>query len=138
MYTSADCAESGLVREKSNLLDYCYSHYNGTHYASGMGSTPYLYTFNGANCDPPQIQSTTYVSTGSCNLIGKGQYLMITTSGSNSNSDNGSSGVSDTILALGVIFSFVGGALITVIAIYCTSRKPATLASKGESFNNNI
>jgi hypothetical protein len=127
---------------QTGLQETCYTNYNGTYYSSFIFNSPYRYDFSGMNCKAANVLSVMYLDTsGACvSTNDGGMYATYSLSGTINadNTDDDSNGVSTDSLIVGIVVSFVGGVLLTGIAVYCwfkfSVKKP--LGQQSDHFNN--
>lgn len=127
-----------MIGVQTGLQDMCYSNYNGTYYSSFIFTTPYRFEYSGENCNAANTLEAIYLDTsGACVHAGGGSssFATYSMSGTNANADeNDENGVGTDMLAIAIVFSFIGGVILTVVGVFCWikfGRKP--LGAQGDN-----
>lgn len=133
------CSNSNMIAAQFKLQEYCYTSYDGTNYSSFIYSNPYSFVFTESNCNPVNLLETTYYPLDSCSDEG-GDSMSYATYGTISgvSTDSSDDGVSTGNLAIGIVFSFIGGVIVTVAGAFVWFKygKSASLGSKADNANN--
>mmetsp|Transcript_54834 Transcript_54834/g.95867 ORF Transcript_54834/g.95867 Transcript_54834/m.95867 type:complete len:237 (-) Transcript_54834:193-903(-) len=138
VFGGAGCSNSNMIKAQFGLQDSCYTNYNGTNYTSFVYDNPYRYNFDEANCNPGNLVETIYLPLDSCSDE-DGTSVSYAIYGTTATGSNGSdSGVSTDKLAIGIVFSFIGGAIVTGLGVFMWLRraKSVPLGSKADHASN--
>eukprot|EP01039_Chlorochromonas_danica_P006928 gene6928-7664_t len=137
LFQSSDCSQDGMINVQTGLQDMCYTNYNGRNYSSFIFTTPYLFDYSGENCNAANTVEVTYLDTsGACVNAGDGGFATYSMSGTNADDDENddNNGVGKDMLAIAIVFSFIGGVILTAVGVFCWfkfGRKP--LGAQGDT-----
>jgi hypothetical protein len=121
-----------MVEFQTRYQDFCYTNYDGVTKDSMYFDPPYVYSYTGPNCASANVSSIEYIAVDSCIVEGPGSTVMYASYGS-TDSSGGSNGLStDGKLAIGIVFSFIGGALIAGIVAFMFCKKAPAMSKQTE------
>lgn len=127
-----------MTNVQTGLQDMCYTNYNGTYYSSFIFTAPYRFDYSGENCNAANTLEVTYIDTsGACVHTGDA-FATYSMSGTNADDDENddNNGVGKDVLAIAIVFSFIGGVILTVVGVFCWfkfGKKP--LGAQGWSWS---
>jgi hypothetical protein len=105
-----------LATYQTGYVDTCYTNYDGTDYSSFQVVDEYRLNYNGPNCTGANVSTVEYLSP-TCQSDGADAVLF--TFNDEQPSSGGSGALSNSgRLAIGIVLSFVGGVILTLVAVY--------------------
>ena len=113
----SECSSESLTTYQTGYVDTCYTNYDGTAYSSFQVIDEYRLDYNGSNCVGANVSTVQYLST-TCQVDGTQAVVLFTFSDDQSTSGGNNALSHAGRLAIGIVLSFVGGVILTLVVVY--------------------
>ena len=104
-----------MATYQTGYVDTCYTNYDGTDYSSFQVVDEYRLDYNGSGCAGANVTAVEYLSS-TCQSDGA-DAVLFTFYDEQSSSGGGGALSNSGRLAIGIVLSFVGGVILTLVAV---------------------